>query len=142
MKKLIVFILLTVTIQSFAQTEEERVLQRIKQLNEAIFGAKDSVALENLLSDKVTYGHSTGKIENRQEMIIGAITNANNYTDFKMEDAVVYFKNKTAIVRCVISGTNISKEGKTSPLHLGLLQVWIKQKKQWKLTARQAVKLP
>ncbi len=141
MKKLILFLLLVSSIQSFAQTEEEKVVQRIKQLNEAVFGVKDSAALENLLADKVTYGHSTGKVENRPEMIRGAVTNTTSYTDFKMEDAVVYFENKTAIVRCVISATNVSKDGKTSPLHLGLLLVWVKQKKEWKLTARQAVKL-
>ena len=141
MKKFILFFLLISTIQTSAQTEEEKVLQRIKKLNEAIFGVKDSVALENLLADKLTYGHSTGKIENRQEMIIAAVANTTSYTDFKMEGAVIYFENKTAIVRYVISATNISKDGKTSPLHLGLLQVWIKQKKEWKLTARQAVKL-
>lgn len=141
MKKLIVVLLLGYTFQSFAQTKEEKVLQRIKQLNEAVFGVKDSVALENLLADKVTYGHSTGKIENRREMITAAVANTTRYADFKMEDAVVYFENKTAIVRYVISATNIGMDGKTSPLHLGLLQVWIKQKKEWKLTARQAVKL-
>ena len=75
MKNLFLFLFLALTIQSSAQTDEQQVLQRVKQLNDAIFGVKDSVALEGLMADKVTYGHSTGKIETRQEMIHGAASN-------------------------------------------------------------------
>ena len=58
-----------------------------------------------------------------------------------LEDFNVFFEKNTAIVRHAIKGTSIDKDGKQSPLHIGLLQVWVKQKRQWKLTARQAVKL-
>ena len=141
MKILFVFLFLVFAITSSAQTEEEKVLQRVTQLNNAIFGFKDSIALEGLLADKVSYGHSSGKIENRKEMIHGAVSNTGSYTNFVMEGATVYFENKTAIVRHVLNATSIDKEGKQTPLHIGILQVWVKQKKHWKLTARQAVKL-
>ena len=141
MKNLFLFLFLALTIQSSAQTDEQQVLQRVKQLNDAIFIAKDSVALEGLLADKVSYGHSTGKIENRQEMIHGAISNTGSYSNLAMEELTVFFENKTAIVRHVLKATAIDKDGKLSPLHIAILQVWVKQKKQWKLTARQAVKL-
>ena len=140
-KNLFIILLLGLTIQSSAQTEEQKVLQRVTQLNNAIFGVKDSIALEGLLADKVSYGHSSGKIENRKEMIHGAVSNTGTYANFIMESATVYFENKTAIVRHVLNATLIDKEGKQTPLHIGILQVWIKDKKQWKLTARQAVKL-
>jgi Domain of unknown function (DUF4440) len=140
-KNLFIIFLLGLTIQSFAQTKEEKVLMQVTQLNNAIFGVKDSIALERLLANKVSYGHSSGKIENRQEMIHGAVSNTGSYTNFVMEGATVYFEKNTAIVRHVLNATSIDKDGKQSPLHIGILQVWVKQKKQWKLTARQAVKL-
>ncbi len=141
MKKLFVFLFLALTIHSSAQTDEQKVLQRVKQLNDAIFINKDSVALEGLLADKVTYGHSGGKVENRAEMIHGAISNPGTYSNFVMDSASVFFQNNTAVVRHVLKATSIDKDGKQSPLHIGVLQVWVKQKKQWKLMARQAVKL-
>lgn len=140
-KNLFIILFLAITFQSSAQTEEEKVLQRVTQLNNAIFGIKDSIALEGLLANKVSYGHSSGKIENRQEMIHGAVSNTGTYANFIMEGANVYFENNTAIVRHVLKATSIDKAGKESPLHIGILQVWVKQKKQWRLTARQAVKL-
>lgn len=141
MKNLFIFFFLGLALQSAAQTAEEKVLQRVTQLNNAIFGVKDSIALEGLLADKVSYGHSSGKIENRNEMIHGAVSNTGSYANFIMNGASVYFENKTAIVRHVLNATSIDTEGKKSPLHIGILQVWVKQKRQWKLTARQAVKL-
>ena len=141
MKRLFVIPLLALVIHSSAQTGEQKVLQRVKQLNDAIFINKDSVALEGLLADKVTYGHSIGRLENRTEMIHGAITSPNTYSNFIMDSASVFFENNTAVVRHVLRAVSIDKEGKQLPLHLGVLQVWIKQNKQWKLMARQSVKL-
>ncbi|MES1214011.1 MAG: nuclear transport factor 2 family protein [Bacteroidota bacterium] len=141
MKKLFVVLFLALSIHSYAQTDEQKVLQRVKQLNDAIFVVKDSVALESLMADKVTYGHSGGKIENRQEMIHGAISNTGSYSNVVLDGTTIYFEDNTAIVRHVLTATAIDKDGKQSPLHLNILQVWIKQNKQWKLTARQAVKI-
>src|SRR5260221_294828 len=87
MKKIFLFLFLAIAIQSLAQTNEQKVLDRVKQLNAAIFINKDSVALEKLLADKVTYGHSGGKVENRSEMIHGAITNPGTYSNFMMDSA-------------------------------------------------------
>jgi hypothetical protein len=41
----------------------------------------------------------------------------------------------------VLKATSVDMQGKESPLHLNVLQVWVMQNKQWKLMARQAVKL-
>ncbi len=142
MKKLFVVLFLAIAVHSSAQTDEQKVLQRVKQLNEAIFGVKDSIALEGLMADKVTYGHSTGKLENRSEMISGAFHSTSTYKNLVSENATVYFQGKnTAIVRHILTAISVDKEGKESPLHLNILQVWIKQNRQWKLTARQAVKI-
>jgi len=142
MKKIILFLLAFAAIKSFAQTDEQKVLDRVKQLNTAIFINRDSVALEGLMADKVTYGHSSAKIENRSEMIAGAIHSPSTYKNFMMDSATVFFEGKnTAVVRHVLKATSVDMQGKESPLHLNVLQVWVMQKNQWKLMARQAVKL-
>ena len=99
MKYLFVFFLLSSCIQLSAQTQETELFQRVKRFNDAIFMVKDSVALEGLLADKVSYGHSTGKIENRQEMIHGAISNTGSYANISLEDFTAFFENNSAIVR-------------------------------------------
>ena len=125
----------------FAQANEQKILLRVKQLNDAVFLNKDSVALEGLLADKLTYGHSGGKIENRKEMISNAVNSKTTYKNFMSDSATVFFENNVAVARHILKATSIDKDGKESPLHLGILLVWIKQKNQWMLTARQSVKL-
>jgi len=141
MKNLFAFIFLFTTTLASAQTNAEKVMQRVQELNNAVFVAKDSIALEGLMAEEVSYGHSSGKIENRQEMIHGAISTKVSFVNLVMDSPTVYFQNKTAIVRHQLKATSIDGTGKESPLHIGILQVWIRQKGKWKLTARQAVKL-
>jgi hypothetical protein len=45
------------------------------------------------------------------------------------------------VARHIISGTENKPDGNTAALKLSVLQTWVKEKKQWKLAARQAVKL-
>ena len=119
MKKIILFLFVFAAIRSFAQTDEQKVLDRVKQLNTAIFMNKDSVALEGLMADKVTYGHSGGKMENRPEMIAGAVHSPSTYKNFVMDSATVFFEGKnTAVVRHVLRATSVDREGKESPLHI------------------------
>jgi len=142
MKKIILFLLAFAAIKSFGQTDEQKVLDRVKQLNAAIFINRDSLALEALMADKVTYGHSSAKIENRSEMIAGAVHSPSTFKNFMMDSATVFFEGKNiAVVRHVLRATSVDMQGKESPLHLNVLQVWVMQKNQWKLMARQAVKL-
>ena len=122
----------------FAQSE--KVEQQVNRLNAAIFRDKDSVTLDRILNETVTYGHSSGKIENRSEMIAGAVHNKASYRDLRMENFTVFFENKkTAIVRHILRTIAIEND-KESPLNLNVMQVWVKKKGEWKLAGRQSVR--
>lgn len=130
------------SIISFAQNGNEKTIAtKVELLNKAIFENKDIAALETLLAKKITYGHSSGKIESRAEMIQGVEDNTITYADLKTEVGVVLFSGKYVVVRHILSAIQREKDGKVSPLKLQVLQVWIKEKKDWKLFARQAVKI-
>lgn len=145
MKKIFFLIVLVVAAGFFeratAQTADEKtVLEKVELLNTTVFGTKDSTTLDGLLAKELTYGHSGGKLENRQEALHAATTNGNVYSELKMKDFTVFFAAKSAIVRYSVSFVQTT-DGKPVNLNLGMLQVWVKEGKNWKLTARQAVKL-
>lgn len=119
----------------------KQVSDKALELHKAIFIDKDSMALENLLSYEVNYGHSGGKIENRKEVIENASHNKSTYTDIKTEINQVVANDNTAVVRCLLTGTETKEDGKVIPLKLSILQTWTKVKKNWKLMGRQAVKV-
>jgi hypothetical protein len=53
---------------------------------------------------------------------------------------VIKVTGNTATVRHKLSGETMSN-GTTSPINLSVLLVWIKEKGEWKLLARQATKI-
>jgi hypothetical protein len=140
MKKLLLLLAIIISTASIAQSNDEAVLARVDLLNKTVFGTKDSVTLNGLLASELTYGHSGGKIEDRQEALHNATTNGNVYSELAMKDFKVFYKGKSAIVRYTVSFVQTTN-GTPTKLTLGMLQVWVKENKKWKLTARQAVKL-
>jgi ketosteroid isomerase-like protein len=119
--------------------EEQQVTEKVMAVHKAVFVDKDSLALENLLAPEITYGHSHGKLQNRKEMIDGASHNKSTYTNIAANNISVIVNGNTAVSRYLLTGTETSKDGKVTQLKLNILQVWVKEKKDWKMLGRQAV---
>lgn len=144
MKKLFfLFLFAAVYTSSFAQNaKEEAVWQRVGVLTDAVFGKKDSLVLVDLVSSKVTYGHSTGLIENKATMIKNAVGNKGSYKNVELERISISVDDKAAVLRHNLRGVSVDAAGAESPLNIQILQVWKKEKGKWRLWARQAVKIP
>lgn len=142
MKKGLIIVFTLFSLTAIAQGKaEKKILDNIKSLNSAIFIKRDSAVLSQLAGEAVTYGHSSGKIENKVEMIYNAMISPTTYKDFVMSDVSIQVDGKTAIVRHVLKARSFDAAGKEGVLHLNVLQTWVKKNKQWILVARQAVKL-
>lgn len=142
MKKLFIILFILIGNLSIAQYKPiKEVSDKVMELHKAIFIDKDSMALENLLAYEVNYGHSGGKVENRKDMIDNAAHNKSTYSDIKTEINQVIVNGSTAVVRCLLTGTETKEDGKVIPLKLNTLQTWVLVKKKWKLMGRQSVKM-
>ncbi|SRR5258706_7031789 len=127
----------------FSQSKQEiEILANSRRLHQIVFGTKDSAALDQLFASTLTYGHSSGKIQNRVEAIDGIIHNKSTYTDSSLKSYnVMISDDDAAVVRYVMRETETNAEGKAVPLKLSIMLVWIKEKGKWKLFGRQAVRL-
>ncbi|MDB5247820.1 MAG: hypothetical protein JWQ40_2214 [Segetibacter sp.] len=143
MKQILVLLLATsLTIPGFAQSsgKEGEVWVRVEALNKAIFEAKDSAAINELVADGVTYGHSTGLVEDKPTMIRNAVANEEVYSNLTSERLVTVDAGKAIVVRYILRASTI-KAGSPSSLNISIMQVWAKDKGKWRLFARQAVKV-
>jgi hypothetical protein len=140
-KSLFLVSFLLISFICFAQTKEEKVWQRVEALTKAVFETKDSLALDDLVSEKVTYGHSGGNLEDKRTMVQKAAASKTEYKNKNFERISIDVNDKTAIVRHNFRAISV-ENGKESPLDLGILQVWKKEGGKWRLWARQAVKIP
>lgn len=126
----------------FAQLKEEKALaERTYLLSHTVFGTKDSLTTEDLFAKKATYGHSTAKIETREEAIDGIVHNKAFYTDTTMTINNIVVNGKVAIVRTAFKAKQNNPDGNAAPLNLHIMLVWVKEKGKWRLMGRQAAKL-
>ena len=135
----LIFFILASTV-AFSQTREETVWSKVQALTKAIFETKDSSVLKELVSDDVTYGHSSGVIENKAMFVKNAVSSRAEYKNIQFEKLSIDVKENSAVLRHNLRAISF-ENGKESPVDLGILQVWRKEGGRWKLWARQAVKI-
>lgn len=121
-------------------TREKEVTDAVEQFRKAIIDA-DRTVLENIFADKLVYGHSNGKVQNKAECIDEIVSlQPNDYQTITLTDQTITISGETAVVRHIYSADFISKGVKGS-LRIGNVLIWQKQEGKWKLLARQAYKL-
>jgi ketosteroid isomerase-like protein len=117
--------------------KETAVSAAVEALRKAMV-AGDKAALEKLAMDELSYGHSSGRLENKAEFIATLTSGKAGFSAIELGDQTVNVVDRIALVRHVFNGTR-RKEG--DKMKLAILTVWLQQPDQWKLLARQAAKL-
>jgi len=123
-----------------AQSEvETSVANAVEKLRKAMIdGNKEE--LENIVSDKLSYGHSGGHVEGKAEFVEKIVSGKSDFVTIELKDQTISTSGKTAVVRHKLNATT-NDNGKPGEVHLTILLIFQKEHKQWKLLARQAVKL-
>ena len=121
--------------------DEQAIWNNMVELHSAVFGNKDSIVIGKLVSNMLQYGHSTGLLEDRLAMIHNAATSATKYEQVTNQLISIKTIGKVGILRMDLKASSIDK-GVTTPVHLGIIQVWKREGDNWKLIERQGVKLP
>lgn len=140
MKHLTLILWVLVVIPSYAQIESE-VKTALFQMRSAMLEEDENV-LRELTSADLSYGHSSGVIENQEEFLAVFASGKTDYQNWDIYELEISFpKSDLALVRHKVKA-DIASNGNSSHLELGLMMVWIKEKGEWKLLARQAFRLP
>jgi ketosteroid isomerase-like protein len=136
---LVVMMLVQVTI---AQTKEEKaVIAAVETMRKAMVDA-NKATLEKIADNKLTYGHSGGKIEDKATFVENIVNGNSDFVDIELTDQTLTVAGTTAIVRHKLFAHTKDKGKEPGTVTLYILLVWHKTQGQWKLLARQAVKVP
>lgn len=120
----------------FAQSKAElAVADAVDQLTEALLSG-DRAALTSIAADELTYGHSSGAIEDKAAFVEAVASGKTDFTKIDISDQSISIVGKIALVR-----HKISADLGSTHVNLGILTVWTKQKGEWKLLARQAYRI-
>lgn len=140
-KKLAVVVILIVVFisNSIAQSKcQKQVATVVQQLTKAMIDG-DSIMLKKLVHKKLTYGHSGGHIDNKAEFVHKLTGGESDFVTINLTQQTIDVFKKTAIVRHHLDATT-NDNNKPAEVHLKVVLVWQKQKGNWKLIARQAIK--
>lgn len=123
-----------------AQSKDEiAVTNAVEALKKAMIDA-DKTALENLAADGLSYGHSSGKVEDKAEFVRAIVSGESDFVTIDLTEQTIKIVGNSAIVRHKLFAKTNNK-GQAGTANIAILLVWQKQKGRWKLLARQAVKI-
>lgn len=122
-----------------AQSKQETaVANAVEQLRKAMVDA-DSVMLDNLTMDELSYGHSGGHVDDKKEFVQKINSGKSDFISINLSEQTITLSGKNAVVRHKLNAFT-NDNGKPGEVHLLVLLVWQKTDGKWKLLARQAVK--
>ncbi len=137
---LALFCLSIISLVSAQSTDEKMVATAVETLRKAMIDA-DKSTLESLTAEQLSYGHSSGAIEDKAAFVDAIVSGKSNFNSIELSEQTIKFAGNDAIVRHKFKAELTGSGGAVNNVNIGILQVWQKQKGKWKLIARQAVKL-
>lgn len=121
-----------------AQQSEEGIRKAVYAYNDAII-KKDTATLMKLLHGKLSYGHSNGWIETRNEQITNLYNGTINYHKIDQPELQVMLNGTTATVR----GNGVFEVDMKGQEHmvfdLHVMQTWIWEDGRWQMLNRQSM---
>lgn len=126
-----------ITISGIAQ---QKTVEESVETFRKLLVTPDEKGLTDLTHKDLTYGHSSGKIENQSEFINQLVSKRSDFRKVEFLEQKIFTEGKTAVVRHILEAETFDG-GKPGNVKIKILLVWVKDKKDWKLMARQAVKI-
>lgn len=115
---------------------EQDVAKAVDHLTQAMLN-KNIPQLEALTAANLTYGHSSGKIQDKKDFISDIETGKSAFKTLEMQNQTITVSGDVALVRHHFSGQAI-KGSELVPTEIENFQIWQKQNGQWVLIGRQA----
>ncbi len=111
----------------------------VEQLRVTMIDPNEAV-LNKLAADQLTYGHSSGKVEDKTAFVQTLVTGKSDFVTVTFTNQTVQVVGSTAVVRHRLDAST-NDGGKPGTVKLDIVLVWVKVKSNWQLLARQAVKV-
>src|SRR5580700_2376631 len=118
--------------------DEQTPTEAVEAFRKAMI-ASDHAAFDALCAAQLSYGHSTGKIQTKEEFIADATSGQAKWKALQFVNVRNTVAGPNAISRFTLTG-ELESDGKVTSIGIGTLMVWQKQGNAWKLLARQGFK--
>ncbi len=140
MRVSITFLFILLASSLFAQSKAEtQVASAVENLRLTMINP-DKASLEKITSSSLSYGHSSGLIENQQMFMDKLLSGGSDFVTIDLTEQTIIVSKKVAIVRHKLFATT-NDNNKPGEVKLSIMLVWERSGKNWKLIGRQAVRI-
>ncbi len=141
MKKLLVLLVLLLGGFQLVNAQDKKVAAVEKSVNRLVAAmiSGDRAALNESVSDSLSYGHSGGHVEGKEEFVEKIASGKSDFVSINITEQTIRVYGNTAIVRHNLDAQT-NDGGKPATVKLKILLVFTKENGDWKMLARQAVK--
>ena len=123
------------------QLDKEMVLQTLKKFDDAVI-ERDEATLNALTATNLSYGHSSGKIQDKAEFVDDVVNGSFQFVSITNDNQSVNISENVAIVRHILSA-DATNAGQPTKVHIGIIMVFqLDENDKMVLLARQAYRLP
>ncbi len=126
------------TADASVSDDKQAVEQAVERLRKAMIDP-DKATFDALAANELSYGHSGGKIEDKAAFMDSFLSGKSDFVSIDLTEQTVTVVGNTAIVRHLLTAET-NDGGNPAHVKIGVILVWVKEKGEWKLLARQAVK--
>lgn len=134
MKTLLPVLLFGLAAFGFAGTADENAVRAAHEAFVKAAAAGDRAALEKIFANGLQYSHSSAKLENKQQAIDALVKSKGNF-EVHSQDVHVY--GNAATIRSKVTAHNAAGD-----IPLTMLQVWVKNGKDWQMVERHTTRIP
>ncbi|MBL0057424.1 MAG: nuclear transport factor 2 family protein [Chitinophagaceae bacterium] len=138
MKNVLTILCLMLLATGRAQTDEVKLTATLKEFHQAMV-KKNTVSLNQQTDKVLSYGHSNGWVETKNDFLKNLETRYLDYHSYVEDSLQVWINGNMASARFK-ADIDVTMNGTRATYHLKVLEVWVKKGKRWVLFARQAVK--
>jgi len=100
---------------------------------------KDGAALAKLYHEDLSFGHSSGIVENKAEAVNHMVTTKVDYAAVDLIDTKIKVQGNLALVNGRVNYKQVT-DGKTTDIKLHVLHVWMRTPQGWQMIGRQSTR--
>ena len=123
-----------------AATADEKAVRQTEMRRFELTVQKDLKALAELLGEDLTYTHSNGLLDSKEQYLATLESGKTLYQSIKSEEIKVRVLGETAVVNGLAS-MRVWTNGQTNDLRLRYTDVYAKRNGRWQLIAWQSTRL-
>ena len=126
---------------AYAAKDETAAIAGVAEKLRVLMVEPDKAKLGALVSNDLSYGHSGGKIDTKESFIDDLMTGVSDFLSITISEQTLKVVGDTAVIRHTLTGDTHDKGKDPGKVNIKILQVWKKMGGEWKLLARQAVRV-